>query len=140
MKKAVAVAMIVKNEEAMLSECLETVKEADEIVICDTGSTDSTIEVAKRYTDKVYTDFEWCDHFARARNHVKSKVKSDWILSIDADELLMSPFHNVREAAERAYLAADCRCSLATSGSITSSLGYSRIRRKSGGNEPHTTS
>ena len=91
--------MIVKNEEALLSRCLESVKGADEIIICDTGSTDGTIEVAKKYTDKIYTDFTWCDDFAKARNHAKSKATMDWILSIDADEICHD-FSEVRKAIE----------------------------------------
>ncbi|MDE5973712.1 MAG: glycosyltransferase, partial [Eubacterium sp.] len=47
--------MIVKNEEAVLSRCLESIKDAvDEIVIVDTGSTDTTKEIAKKYTDLIY--------------------------------------------------------------------------------------
>lgn len=96
----ISVVMIVKNEEAMLARCLESVKEADEIIVCDTGSTDTTVEIAKRFTDKVYTDFTWCDDFSKARNHAKEKATGDWILSIDADEFLHD-FSRVREAVER---------------------------------------
>lgn len=91
--------MIVKNEEAMLGRCLESVKDADEIIVCDTGSIDKTIEVAKEYTDKIFTDFVWCDDFAAARNHAKSKATGDYILSIDADEFCHD-FSKVREAVE----------------------------------------
>lgn len=80
--------MIVKNESVMLADCLKTVEGADEIVIVDTGSEDNTIEIAKRFTDKVFTDYKWEDHFANARNHVISKCTGDWILSIDADDRL----------------------------------------------------
>lgn len=79
--------MIVKNEEAMLARCLESVKEADEIVVVDTGSIDKTKEVAADLADKI-SDFEWCDDFAKARNYAKSLCTGDWILSIDADEVL----------------------------------------------------
>lgn len=60
-RKTIAVAMIVKNEEELLSRCLETVKGADAIYILDTGSRDRTIEIARRYTDKVFLDFIWID-------------------------------------------------------------------------------
>jgi len=83
-----SVCMIVKNEEVMLEQCLSSVIGADELIICDTGSIDKTVEIAKKYTDKVYTDFEWCDSFAKARNHANSKATGDWILTIDADEHL----------------------------------------------------
>lgn len=87
----ITVCMIVKNEEACLKKCLESVKGIGPIVIVDTGSTDNTIEIARRYTDKVYTDYKWNDSFAEARNYAKSKVETDWILSIDADEYLVNP-------------------------------------------------
>lgn len=83
----ISIAMIVKNEEAMLARCLESVKDADEIVVIDTGSVDKTIEVAVKYAHKVQT-FTWCDDFAAARNYAKERCSGDWILSIDADEYL----------------------------------------------------
>lgn len=94
--------MIVKNEEEMLARCLDSVQEADEIVVCDTGSEDRTIEVAKRYTDKVFTDFKWVDHFGKARQHSKDKCTGDWIVTIDADEYLDCSFSHVREVIEEA--------------------------------------
>lgn len=81
--------IIVKNEEKMLAECLESVKDADEIIVVDTGSIDKTKEVAAKYTDKIY-DFPWIDDFAAARNFAKSKATMDWCISIDADEVLES--------------------------------------------------
>lgn len=98
-KPTICVCMIVKNEEAMLSRCLDSVKGADEIVIADTGSEDSTVEIAKKYTDKVYTEYKWEDSFAKARNFALSKVSKDidWILSIDADEVLNQPIEKLRE-------------------------------------------
>lgn len=46
----ISVSLIVKNESSCLAKCLESVKDADEIIICDTGSQDNTIEIAKKYT------------------------------------------------------------------------------------------
>lgn len=100
--KTISIVLIVKNEEVMLARCLESVKGADEIIICDTGSTDKTVEIAKRFTDKVYTDFKWCDDFAAARNYAKSKATGDFILSIDADEFCHD-FSKVKEAVEWGY-------------------------------------
>lgn len=99
MQKISAV-LIVKNEEALLARCLESIKEVDEIVIVDTGSEDKTIEIAKKYTDKVWSDFTWCDDFAKARNHALAKATGDFILSIDADEYLKD-FKKVREVVEK---------------------------------------
>ena len=80
--------MIVKNEERVIARCLKSVADlCDEIVIVDTGSTDSTKSIALKYTDKVY-DFRWCDDFAAARNFAFSKCSCDYIYSADADEYL----------------------------------------------------
>jgi glycosyltransferase involved in cell wall biosynthesis len=100
----VAICMIVKNEEAMLSRCLDSVKGFDYLVICDTGSTDKTVEIAKKYTDRVYTDYKWEDSFCKARNYAKSKVPKDaeWILSIDADEYLENTYEQVKDVARQA--------------------------------------
>lgn len=89
--------LIVKNEEAMLPQCLESVKNFDEIVIVDTGSTDSTIQIARKYTNLIFCNYVWNDNFAEARNYAKSKSRADWILSIDADESLYDQ-NSVREA------------------------------------------
>lgn len=94
----ISVSMIVKNEESCLAKCLESVRGADEIVIVDTGSTDKTIEIAKKYTDKVFTDYKWNDNFAEARNHALSKCKGQWVFWIDADDRLVTPFENIRRA------------------------------------------
>ncbi|AEG17015.1 glycosyl transferase family 2 [Desulfofundulus kuznetsovii DSM 6115] len=88
MTPTVALAMIVRNEEANLAACLDSVKGAvDEIVIVDTGSTDRTVEIARRYTGKVYR-YPWHGDFSAARNYALARTKSDWILSLDADEEL----------------------------------------------------
>jgi glycosyltransferase involved in cell wall biosynthesis len=80
--------MIVKNEERYLADCLQSVKGiADEIVIVDTGSTDSTIEIAQSYNANVHY-FEWINDFSAARNYALSKSTGDWILYLDADERL----------------------------------------------------
>ena len=84
----ISVCMIVKNEEKNLGACLECLQKiADEIVIVDTGSTDSTKEIAAKYTDKIY-DFAWVDDFSAARNFAFSKATMDYIYSADADERL----------------------------------------------------
>lgn len=80
--------MIVKNEEKVLARCLDSIKDLmDEIIIVDTGSTDTTKEIAKKYTDKIY-DFKWVDDFSAARNFAFSKACMDYIYSADADEVL----------------------------------------------------
>jgi glycosyltransferase involved in cell wall biosynthesis len=85
---SISICLIVKNEEAVLSRCLDSLKGiGDEIIIVDTGSTDKTKEIASKYTDKIY-DFKWIDDFAAARNFAFSKATKDYIYSADADEIL----------------------------------------------------
>ena len=81
--------MIVKNEEATLSRTLDSVKGVvDEMVVVDTGSGDRTREIARESGARVY-EFEWCDDFAAARNECLKHAQGDWILVLDADEVLV---------------------------------------------------
>ena len=89
-KPTITLCMIVKDEEAYLPRCLDSVKDyINYCVIVDTGSTDKTKEIAKKYTDLIY-DFEWCDDFSAARNFSFEKVPddTDWILWLDADDIV----------------------------------------------------
>lgn len=80
--------MIVKNEEQSLPKCLGSVKNVvDEMVVLDTGSTDRTPEIAKEFGARVY-QFEWCNDFSAARNESLKYVQGDWVLVLDADEIL----------------------------------------------------
>lgn len=80
--------MIVKNEEKTLSKCLNSVKNlVDEIIIVDTGSTDETKKIARKYTDKIY-DFDWINDFSKARNYSFLKAKMDYIMWLDADDVI----------------------------------------------------
>lgn len=82
--------MIVRNEARCLARCLTSVKGfVDEIVIVDTGSDDTTREIAREFTSHLY-DFQWTDSFAEARNYSLSKATGDWILVLDADEVVSS--------------------------------------------------
>lgn len=81
--------MIVKNEEDRIGKCLSSVENAvDEIVIVDTGSTDNTKEVVEQYTKNIY-DFKWIDDFAAARNYSFSKATKEYVLWLDADDILL---------------------------------------------------
>ncbi len=83
-----ALCMIVKNEECNLKSCLtKAAAFVDEIIIVDTGSTDSTKKIATEFTDKIY-DFKWCKDFSKARNYSVSKAAMEWILVLDADEFI----------------------------------------------------
>lgn len=87
-KLKLSLCMIVKNEQEDLSRCLDAIKKfVDEIVLVDTGSTDKTKEIAKKYTQKVF-DFKWKNDFAAARNESLKHATGDWILCLDADEIV----------------------------------------------------
>ena len=80
--------MIVKNEEENLPRCLNSVANmVDEIIIVDTGSTDRTVEIAKKYGAKVY-HHTWEGNFSKSRNYSLKYATCDWILILDADEEL----------------------------------------------------
>ena len=84
----ISLCMIVKNEEKTLDRCLYSIHKAcDEIIIVDTGSTDKTKEIAQKYTSKIY-DFEWVEDFSKARNFSFSKATKDYILWLDADDVV----------------------------------------------------
>jgi len=95
----ISASMIVKNEEKVLANALDSISGVDEIVIIDTGSTDNTIEIAKKYTDKVYSgaEYNWQDNFAYHRNQSLDRCSGDWILIIDADEHLDNSIEEIRE-------------------------------------------
>lgn len=90
--------MIVRNEEAMLSECLKSVAGlADELVVVDTGSTDATVAVAQGFGARVL-HADWQDDFSAPRNLGLQAAQGQWILVLDADDRL--------EAADRPAVAA----------------------------------
>lgn len=85
----ISLCMIVKNEEEALGRCLRSVEGvADEIIIVDTGSTDRTKEIAESFTANIF-DFEWKDDFGAARNFAFSQATGDYILWLDADDVLL---------------------------------------------------
>lgn len=84
----ISLCMIVKNEEDVLERCLKSVCDlVDEIIIVDTGSTDATKEIAKKFTDKIY-DFEWVDDFSAARNYSFSFATKEYSMWLDADDVI----------------------------------------------------
>jgi len=88
-KPTIGLCMIVKNEEKFLSKCLDSVKHCvDEIIIVDTGSTDATVEIAEKYTDKVYFH-PWEGDFGKHRNQSLNYATKEWIFILDADEMLL---------------------------------------------------
>lgn len=85
----ISLCMIVKNEEKVLPRCLNSVRElVDEIIIIDTGSTDNTKEIAKEFTENVF-NFNWINDFSAARNYSFSKAAMNYILWLDADDIIL---------------------------------------------------
>lgn len=88
MEKISAV-LIVKNEQKVIERCLKSVKDFDEIVVLDTGSSDRTMELAREMGAKVESvPEEKPFHFAKARNKAAEIATNDWVMAIDADEVL----------------------------------------------------
>lgn len=88
MRDNISAVMIVKNEEANLERCLDSLKDVMPAVIVDTGSSDRTMEIAKDYGTELH-EHPWQDSFSEARNYALGYVKTDWALQIDADEELV---------------------------------------------------
>jgi tetratricopeptide (TPR) repeat protein len=87
----VTAGLIVRNEELFLADCLESLKDiVDDIVIVDTGSTDSTLSIARSFGARLF-EFPWNHDFSAARNRVLDEIRSGWVLYIDADERVRSP-------------------------------------------------
>ena len=103
--------MIVRDEESRLPVCLESVSGlVDEIVVVDTGSHDATIQVAESFGARI-GHFEWCDDFALARNASLELATGDWVMWLDADDVLPKEEHQkilslVAEGRDRAYFFA----------------------------------
>ena len=85
--KTLSVTLIVKNEERVLKRLMDCLSFADEIVVVDTGSSDGTMEIARDYTDKVYR-VEWQDDFSSARNFALSKATMQYVMWLDADDIV----------------------------------------------------
>ncbi|UUZ82637.1 glycosyltransferase [Paenibacillus sp. P26] len=98
----VSVCMIVRNEEQNLERALQSIPESYEKIVVDTGSTDASIEIARR-NGAVVSSFEWIQDFAAARNYSVSIAKGKYILVLDADELLAEDTEQQIEAFVRIY-------------------------------------
>jgi glycosyltransferase involved in cell wall biosynthesis len=83
-KQPVTVTVITRNEASNLAEALQSVAWADEIIVVDSESTDATVEIARRFTDRVIVR-AWPGYSAQ-KNYAADQARHDWILSLDADE------------------------------------------------------
>ena len=101
----ISLCMIVKNEEQLLAQALNSVKDlVDEMIIVDTGSTDKTVEIAKSFDGSINSItkkpisvkiiyFPWINDFSAARNESLKHASGDWILVLDADETINQEDH-----------------------------------------------
>lgn len=92
-KSTISVAMIVRDAEATLEVALKSVaSRVSEIVIVDTGSRDSTLDIAARYTSEIF-HFDWCDDFSAARQYAHDLCASEWVFFLDADDEVFGASH-----------------------------------------------
>lgn len=85
MKTGISAVVNTRNEEANLEDCLKSLQFADEIVVVDTESTDKTVEIASKYTDKIF-NHKHVGYVEPVRNFAINKAAGPWILLVDADE------------------------------------------------------
>lgn len=92
---SISLCMIVRDEERYIEQAIKSVQElVDEIIIVDAGSLDRTVAIAKKYTAKVFSK-KWDNDFSKARNFAVSKATKEWILVLDADEVISKEDHAI---------------------------------------------
>ncbi|PCS23141.1 glycosyltransferase family 2 protein [Candidatus Enterovibrio escicola] len=92
-RASISAIVITKNEELILPECLASLDWVDEIIVVDSGSTDKTVMIAKNSGAKVYVTVEWFG-FGKQKQLAQSYATKDWILAIDADEVVSLKLKN----------------------------------------------
>ncbi len=132
----ISLCMIVKNEEDVIARCLKSVQGiADEIIIVDTGSSDRTKEIVRSFTDKVY-DFVWINDFAAARNYAFGLASMEYILWLDADDVIFAKdreaFRELKRTLEPGVdsVTMHYHLSLDNQGQVTSSLRRNRLVKR----------
>jgi len=131
----VSLTMIVKNEEANLAACLESVRDlVDEVVVVDTGSSDHTRDIARQFGAHVY-EFPWIDSFSAARNAALERATGDYAFWMDADDRLddenrpklRALFESLR--FENAAYAMKCVCVPDAPGAAATAVDHVRLFR-----------
>lgn len=132
----ISLCMIVKNEEDVIGRCLTSVQNiADEIIIVDTGSTDKTKEICGAFPTKIY-DFPWIQDFAAARNFAFSLATMEYILWLDADDVILEEdrkrFLHLKETLNPAVdsVTMPYHLSFDQNGQVTSSLRRNRLVKR----------
>ena len=83
--KTISIIIIVKNGEEFIERALKSSVWANEIIVLDSGSTDRTLEIAKKYTNNIHKSSSW-PGFGKQRQNAQKLSTSDWIFMLDADE------------------------------------------------------
>ena len=83
----ISIVIITKNEQNTIAKCLDSLKEFDEVLIYDNGSTDKTLQIASRYENVTSTQGQWFG-FGKTKAHAVSLAKNEWVFSLDADEII----------------------------------------------------
>ena len=98
--KTISAVIIAKNEEQRIEPTLQSLHWVDEIIILDSGSNDRTVEICRRYTPHVF-ETGW-PGFGIQKNRAIEKASGNWILSIDADEIIPEPLREeILEAIQK---------------------------------------
>ncbi len=110
----ISICMMVKDEEKNLKRCLDSLgqlieKRDVELIIVDTGSSDNTVNIAGQYTEKLFFH-EWTNHFSEMRNITISYAKGEFILILDADEVIQDPLQLYKDIAENRKHANTLTC------------------------------
>ena len=88
----ISVIIIIKDEEKNISDCLSSVQWADEIIVVDAESSDQTVELAKKFTDKIFIR-KW-EGYVPQKKYALSLASNEWVLSVDADERITPELKN----------------------------------------------
>lgn len=136
-KVLISLCMIVKDEEKTLERCLNSIKSfIDEIIIVDTGSMDSTKDIARKFNSKIY-DFKWINDFAAARNFAFSKATSEYVMWLDGDDFIDED--NIKKIEillqnlnkEYDYISAEYILGRNSAGQVSCSMRRNRIVKSS---------
>lgn len=121
--------MIVKNEQDVIGRLLSSVKDLfDEIIVVDTGSTDNTKQIISNYNAKIY-NFKWCNDFAKARNYAFSLATSEFIMWLDADDIIIeTEFNKLKQLKAELNNTIDVVMLKYSIGSTNNQLKYYRER------------
>tara|TARA_B100001250_G_scaffold412960_1_gene445588 strand:+ start:1784 stop:2542 length:759 start_codon:yes stop_codon:yes gene_type:complete len=100
----ISIVIIVKNGEEFIEKALKSSTWANEIIILDSGSTDNTLGIAKKYTDNIHISDSW-PGFGIQRQNAQKLATSDWIFMLDADEAISKELQNAIQDATKGELS-----------------------------------